>query len=128
MTVRKPLILQDNSGKFSQLPSNSVVDGIWVYSTKTHLNDDDTLLNRNSVILDSSTSSFTLNLPSNPSQTDIIQFIDKGGSCSTNPITIGRNSELIRGIADDLLISVDYLSFELIFVGGSLGWNLININ
>jgi len=48
------------------------------------------------LLIDSSISgSFTVILPSNPSQSDEISFIDMTGSCGTYPVTISGNGRVI---------------------------------
>lgn len=76
------------------------------------------------ILATSTGGSFTITLPVNSSLlvNDTIQIIDVGGATSTNPITIARNSSLIQGIADDLVIDLNGSIITLIYTGVSYGW------
>ena len=47
---------------------------------------------------------------------------------STSTNTLGRNGNLIMGLAEDLVLDNLSASFELFFAGGSQGWVIIGAN
>lgn len=123
MAHKKSVVLYDGVMKLVQ--SGDVVEGQLSPVSKDHNNDNDTLSSDTCVFLDSSTSAFTLNLPSSPTQNDQVKFIDIVGSCGTNNITINRNGEPIMGALDNMLIDVDNASFHLIYSDSTNGWRIV---
>lgn len=75
-------------------------------------------------LIDTSSNTHTLNLPSSPSLGDEVAIADHAGSFDTNSLTIGRNSENIQGLAEDLTVSVDRSAFTLVYSNASNGWVL----
>ena len=76
------------------------------------------------VLVNSATGSFTATLPASPSVGDRVAFVDIGGYCGTSPVTVGRNSNNIQGIADDLSMDIAGSAFELLWTGATRGWTL----
>jgi len=122
VTFKKPIVL--SNGQISQLQSSDYLEGQLMPVEKNHTNDEDTLLIDTCIFLDSSTSAFSLNLPSSPSAGDRIKFVDMTGSCNTNNVTLNRNSQKIMGVEDHLLVTIKYIYFTLIFSSAVNGWRI----
>jgi hypothetical protein len=71
------------------------------------------------VFMDSTSAAFTLTLPSSPSTGTTITVQDSSGYCGTNNVTVARNGNTIRGIADDLLIDISYAKITFIYTGST---------
>jgi hypothetical protein len=74
--------------------------------------------------VDTTSSAFTMTLPSSPSIGDEVSFIDYAGTFDTNNLTIGRNSEKIQGTAADLTVSTERAANTLVYTDGTQGWLL----
>ena len=74
--------------------------------------------------VDTTSSAFTMTLPSSPSIGDEVSFIDYAGTFDTNNLTIGRNSEKIQGAAADLTVSTERAANTLVYTDGTQGWLL----
>ena len=70
------------------------------------------------------TSDLTHTLPLTPS----VGYSLKISLRSTSTNTLGRNGNLIMGLAEDLVLDNLSASFELFFAGGSQGWVIIGAN
>jgi hypothetical protein len=68
------------------------------------------------------TASVTLTLPASPSVGNRVLVSNQSGT--TTPV-IGRNGNLISGLAEDLTIDVDNLSIELLYTGATKGWIIL---
>jgi hypothetical protein len=75
-------------------------------------------------LVDTISSSVTITLPSSPLNGDIVAIADAGGNFSTNLCTVGRNGQNIMGLAEDMTISRDNISIELMFIDG-YGWRIL---
>lgn len=69
------------------------------------------------IYADTSTASFTITLPATPLANDVVAIMDNTSSFATNPLTVARNGNNIMGLAEDMVVDVDNISFELIFNG-----------
>src|SRR6056300_1458738 len=67
-------------------------------------------------------SAFTITLPSSPSVGDSVAIKDYAGTFGTNNLTIARNSSNIQGVANDSLISTNRASLTLVYVDATKGW------
>lgn len=67
---------------------------------------------------------FTMTLPASPAVGDVVGFVDTGGALSSNKLIIGRNGELLGGIAEDADVIRDRTYAFFRFVGGSEGWRV----
>ena len=67
------------------------------------------------------TSSVTLTLPASPVVGDRIKVSNMSGT--TTPV-VARNGNNIAGLAEDLIIDVDNIGFQLIYSGATKGWIL----
>lgn len=65
---------------------------------------------------------FTGTLHAAPSVGDLETFSDFAGTFGINPLTIGRNGQLIAGVAEDFVCDIDNLTVTMVFVGGTKGW------
>ena len=71
--------------------------------------------------LDSSGGSFNVTLPAAFGDTDWIDFVDVGMALTLNPVTVLRNGNNIRRVAEDLILDVTGDSLRLL-ARTSLGW------
>jgi len=71
--------------------------------------------------LDSSGGAFSVTLPATFGDTDWIDFVDVGMSLTVNPVTVLRNGNNIRRVAEDLILDVTGDSLRLV-ARTSLGW------
>ena len=74
--------------------------------------------------VNTTSSAYTMTLPSSASIGDTVQVIDYGATADTNNITIGRNSHKIQGDAADLTVSTERAAFNLVYVDATQGWLL----
>jgi len=74
--------------------------------------------------INTTSSAFTMTLPSSPSIGDEVSFIDYAGTFDTNNLTVGRNSEKIQGAAADLTVSTERAANTLVYVDSTQGWLL----
>src|SRR5210317_2275853 len=73
-------------------------------------------------IINTTSNTHTLNLPSSPNIGDTVVVKDYAGTFGTNNLTIGRNSENIQGVANDSLISTNKASIVLVYIDSTKGW------
>jgi len=76
------------------------------------------------VFANTSGGSFTVTLPASPSLGDEVSIKDYAGTFDTNALTIGRNSQPIEGVAEDLTVSVERAGFTLAYSDSTQGWLL----
>jgi len=67
-------------------------------------------------------SAVTVTLPSSPSAGDEIIVIDSTGQAATNNITLGRNTNKIKGLCADATLENDREGVRIIYSGSSQGW------
>ena len=67
-------------------------------------------------------SAVTVTLPSSPSAGDEIIVIDSTGQAATNNITLGRNTNKIKGLCACATLKTDRVGVRIIYSGSSLGW------
>jgi hypothetical protein len=78
----------------------------------------------NGYFCNTTSSAFTVTLPTSPSLGDEVTLVDYAGTFDTNNLTVGRNSEKIEGTAADLTVSVERAAFTLVYTDGTQGWLL----
>lgn len=93
-----------------------------VYTSLNNTNDGYTAGTGESILADTTTAAFTVNLPATPSVGDYVVIYDAQGTFDTNNLTIGRNGSNIEGAVADFLCVVKSAKLEFIYVGGAAGW------
>lgn len=78
---------------------------------------------RNGYLCDTTAGIFTLTLPASPAVYDRVMVKDAGGVFATNNLTIARNTKKINGVTDDLTVSENYISLDLVYTGPTYGWS-----
>ena len=78
------------------------------------------------IFVNTTSSAFTITLPSSPSIGDEVSIVDYAGTFDTNNCTIGRNSKNIQGAAADLVVATERAGFTLVFTDNTQGWLLKN--
>jgi hypothetical protein len=73
-------------------------------------------------------SAFTITLPTSPSAGDIVAIRDYAQTFATNNLTIGRNGQPIDGQTFDLILSTNGIALTLVYVDGTQGWKSVNSN
>lgn len=68
--------------------------------------------------------SFTLTLPDSPAVGDRVGLRDVGRQCNVLPLTLGRNSQLIEGAAENCTVDLIFRG-AVEFRGGAYGWIFI---
>lgn len=77
------------------------------------------------VLANTTSTSFTITLPASPTLGTSVSVADAQGTFATNNLRVGRNGQNIAGSSDDLIISTNNAAAELVFAGGSMGWQVI---
>ncbi len=83
-----------------------------------------TAVSGNGYFCNTTSSAFTVTLPSSPSAGDIVGVKDYANTADTNNITIGRNGSNIQGQAEDFDIVKEGGSVLLVYVDGTQGWKV----
>ena len=78
---------------------------------------------RDRVLVDTSFGSFTVTLPATPDANDAIMIVDVGYDLETYSLTIGKNGSTIMGLEEDMIVSDNYIAFELRYLDSS--WRII---
>ena len=74
--------------------------------------------------VDTSSSPFTMTLPSSATRGDEVHIIDYAATFDTNNCTVGRNSHKIQGASSDLTVATERAAFTLVYVDATQGWLL----
>jgi hypothetical protein len=67
----------------------------------------------------------TVTLPAAPAQFDTVKITDYHGSFTTNNLTIARNGSLIMELAENLIVSTNNVTIELVYLDATIGWKII---
>lgn len=78
--------------------------------------------NLQAIIADTSSGSFTINLPLNPEVGFVVVFAD-GNNWGLNPLTIGRNGSTIEGVSSNFILNTSNSRYEFIYNGTT--WKLV---
>jgi len=68
--------------------------------------------------------SYTITLPPNPNDKDIIRIMDANGDAQNRPILVSRNGNNIDGKATDLTCDVNYFDIKLVYNVVNTDWSL----
>jgi hypothetical protein len=71
------------------------------------------------------TAPFTIALPASPATNAIVYIADLAGTFDRNNLTVARNSSLIMGLAEDLILNIKNVSVALVYSGATYGWKLV---
>ena len=74
------------------------------------------------VFVDTSLGGFQASLPPNPSVGDFVTVIDITGSFKFDNLTLVRNGNNIRGVAENLILKSNDMIMDLYFSGAIQGW------
>ena len=74
--------------------------------------------------VNTTSSAFTMTLPSSATRGDEVHIIDYAATFDTNNCTIGRNSHKIQGASSDLTVATERAAFTLVYVDSTQGWLL----
>jgi hypothetical protein len=69
----------------------------------------------------------TLTLPTTATMGDTVRVIDGANTFDTNNLTIARNGHVIMGDAENLVVSTEGASFDLVYYNATHGWKLFSI-
>ena len=83
------------------------------------------MVSGNGYFVDTTSSAFSMTLPSSASLGDFVRILDVAGTSATNNITVARNGHNIQGSAADLTISTNRAGIGLAYVNSTQGWVLI---
>ena len=75
-------------------------------------------------LVDTSQGVVTATLPVSPVSGDTIKICDYGGNFSVNKLVVSVGSSKINGVAEDMDVEIDFISFSLIFLNSTYGWVL----
>lgn len=104
------------------------IDGLYTWVNKTNADDATSLTAYEFAFCDTTTAAFTLNLPTTPTFGDQVKVVDVAGNFNTNALTLGQGGELIMGLAEDLIVNVQYEALTLTFSGATHGWIITSKN
>jgi hypothetical protein len=77
--------------------------------------------------VNTSSGAITVTLPLTPAKGDTIRVVDIANSFDTNALTIARNSQPIMGTTEDLTVSTEGASFDIIYSNSTYGWRIFTI-
>lgn len=81
------------------------------------------------LLCDSTSYSFTVTLPDNPTIGDRVQFVDAAGQFGANNVVVSvsdTSTYKIANLNETLLLNVPNQPLELMWSGGTYGWVLLN--
>jgi hypothetical protein len=84
-----------------------------------------TAANNDRIFVDTSGGAVTINLPASPNTGDNVRFVDLASTFDTNNLTIGRNSQKIMNLTQDLTVSTEDAAVGLVYTGATYGWKLV---
>lgn len=75
--------------------------------------------------LNTTAGAFTVTLPASPAAETRVALFDPYGTWGSNPPTVARNGQRIMGLLENMVLDVQHLSLELLFVDTSRGWVIV---
>ena len=84
-----------------------------------------TAANGEGYFCNTTSSAFTVNLPSSPSAGNIVAVSDYAKTFATNNLTIGRGGSNIEGSASDLVLDATGLAMTFVYVDATKGWKVV---
>ena len=84
-----------------------------------------TAANGEGYFCNTTSSAFTVNLPSSPSAGNIVAVSDYAQTFGTNNLTIGRGGSNIEGAASDLVLDAAGLAMTFVYVDATKGWKVV---
>jgi len=91
----------------------------WVIKTVNY-----TAVDGDRLFCDTSSSSFSVTLPSSPGIGEEIEIMDLSSNFSVNNLVVGRNSSNIMGLSEDLNLDIDDYKVILSFSNSTEGWKV----
>jgi len=98
---------------FHKSPTIPWIEGIDSYSCEVF----------EKLMIDTSTNTVTITLPTNPAVGDEVQVIDKHGTFSTNNLIL-TSADNIMNSSNDYHLSVDFTHATIVFVDLTVGWRV----
>jgi len=83
-----------------------------------------TAVNGDRLLVNTSGSAYTINLPASPVIGDTVKFVDAAGTFDINNLTIGRNGANIMGDSENMTVATANSAFSLVFYNTTYGWRL----
>lgn len=108
------------STSISQLSSQtntSIIQLSSHHTTQPLVSATKTLIPGDSILADTSSGAFTINLPASPFLGARVQFADAKGTWATNNLTVGRNGSTIENLAEDLICDANNKMFTSVYNG-----------
>lgn len=82
-----------------------------------------TALSGDRIIADTTSGSFTINLPATPALGAFVKITD-GANFGTNALTVGANGSTIEGQSNDVLVDIGKVDLEFVYDGST--WQIIS--
>lgn len=122
--ITGPLTLAANPTSALHAATKQYVDGIakQIFSVKTS---NYTAVSGDALFCDTSTSSFTLTLPSNPSDNDYVQITDAKGTFNLKNLLVNGNGKKVMGSTEVLAVDIRNTSFKLVFSTILNDWRMV---
>jgi len=84
-----------------------------------------TAANGEGYFANTTSSAFSMTLPSSPSAGDIVAVSDYAKTFDTNTLTVARNGSNIEGAASDLVLDAEGLAMTFVYVDATKGWKVV---
>ena len=76
------------------------------------------------LLVDTTNAAVTVNLPGSPAVGDYVEIVDVAGKFDTNNLVVGRNSQKIMGLDEDMTVETVNASFRLVYANATSGWRI----
>lgn len=77
-------------------------------------------------IVDTSSAAITATLPASPNFGDLVAFVDGSGTWDTNNFTVARNGRYLMGLAEDMVVDIENMTFGLVWSNVTTpGWRIV---